>query len=135
VGNPSFVPDVGGSEFWGFLAVCFFSSCNFSKLMGEIWPNPECRLRGLYQVSIQVKMASLACTLVSLVLRAMSLHSKVANKLLAMALSYSLLAATAEFWAELERTQPEATERYFLSLERLAAHWRNGFVARLFSKP
>ena len=48
---------------------------------------------------------------------------------------YSLLLAPCEFWADLERTQPEATERYFLSVERLATYWRRGFIARLLSKP
>ncbi len=48
---------------------------------------------------------------------------------------YSLLLAPSDFWDELERTHPEATERYFLSVERLATYWRRGFLARLLSKP
>ncbi len=48
---------------------------------------------------------------------------------------YSLFVAPADVWSELERTHPEATERYFLGAERLAAFWRKGFVGRLFSKP
>ena len=48
---------------------------------------------------------------------------------------YALFVAPAELWSELERNHPEATERYFLGAERLAAYWRKGFVGRLFSKP
>jgi hypothetical protein len=48
---------------------------------------------------------------------------------------YSLLVAPTELWAELDRAQPEAIERYFLGVERLAAYRKKGFVARLFSKP
>ena len=48
---------------------------------------------------------------------------------------YSLLVASAEFWANLGNAHPEATERYFLSVDRLAAYWSKGFFARLVSKP
>lgn len=48
---------------------------------------------------------------------------------------YSLFVASADLWSELERDHPEATARYFLGAERLAAYWRKGFVGRLFSKP
>ena len=48
---------------------------------------------------------------------------------------YSLFVAPADLWSELERNHPEATKRYFLGAERLAAYWRKGFVGRLFSRP
>lgn len=48
---------------------------------------------------------------------------------------YSLFVAPAELWSELDRAHPEATERYFLSAERLASYWRKGFWGRLLSKP
>jgi hypothetical protein len=48
---------------------------------------------------------------------------------------YSLFVAPADLWAELERSSPDATERYFLGAERLAAYWRKGFFARLLTKP
>lgn len=48
---------------------------------------------------------------------------------------YSLFVAPAKLWAELDRTSPAETERYFLGAERLAKYWRKGFFARLLSKP
>jgi hypothetical protein len=48
---------------------------------------------------------------------------------------YSLFVAPAELWTELERVHPEATERYFLEVARLAAYWKKSLVGRLFSKP
>jgi hypothetical protein len=48
---------------------------------------------------------------------------------------YSLFVAPRAVWSEIERTHPEATERLFLTADRLAAYWRKGYLARLFSKP
>jgi len=48
---------------------------------------------------------------------------------------YAILVAPRATWSEMERTYPEATERLFLTTERLATFWRKGYIARLFSKP
>lgn len=48
---------------------------------------------------------------------------------------YSIYVAPPELWHRLEQDHPVATEKYFLSIERLAAYWRKGYWARLFSKP
>lgn len=49
--------------------------------------------------------------------------------------SYSLYLASTQLWKELEEERPEAVDKYFLSMERLAAYWRKSYWARLFSKP
>jgi len=48
---------------------------------------------------------------------------------------YALFLAPPTVWKSIELSHPQATERYFLSVERLAAYWRKGYFARLFSKP
>jgi hypothetical protein len=48
---------------------------------------------------------------------------------------YSLFVAPASVWQEIERSHASAVQKYFLSAERLAAYWRKGYLARLFSKP
>ena len=71
-------------------AYCTDFSCSFSsKLIGDVWPMPELRRLGLYQVLIHVIMAKRAFVFVFQVRRAMSSHSKLAKKLSAMALSYA----------------------------------------------
>lgn len=49
--------------------------------------------------------------------------------------TYSLYLAPSETWLELEQVSPEAVEKYFLNIERLAAYWGKSYWARLFSKP
>lgn len=48
---------------------------------------------------------------------------------------YALLVAPSAIWSEMESAYPEATERLFLTADRLAAFRRKGFFARLFSRP
>ena len=48
---------------------------------------------------------------------------------------YSLYIADSHTWSSLERAHPEALEQYFLPIPRLAAYWKKGYFARLFSKP
>ena len=48
---------------------------------------------------------------------------------------YSLFVAPASEWKDIERANAAAVQKYFLSGERLAAYWRKGYLARLFSKP
>jgi|GEM_PF-3542859 len=48
---------------------------------------------------------------------------------------YSLFVAPASVWQDIERSHSVAVQKYFLSAERLAAYWRKGYFARLFSKP
>jgi len=48
---------------------------------------------------------------------------------------YSLFVAPATVWQDIERSHAIAVQRCFLSAERLAAYWRKGYLARLFSKP
>jgi hypothetical protein len=49
--------------------------------------------------------------------------------------SYSLYIAETSTWSSLEKDNAEALEKYFLSMPRLAAFWKKGYFARLFSKP
>jgi hypothetical protein len=65
-----------------------FSYSFISKLIGDICPRPECRRRGLYQVSIQVNVAKRSSVFVFQLRRAISSHSKLAKKLSVIALSY-----------------------------------------------
>jgi hypothetical protein len=48
---------------------------------------------------------------------------------------YSIYIADSSTWSSIERTDARAVENYFLCIPRLAAHWKKGFFARLFSKP
>ena len=48
---------------------------------------------------------------------------------------YSIFVAPRSVWSEIQRAQPQAVDRLFLTMERLAAYWRRGYFARLFSKP
>ena len=56
--------------------------------MGDFYPNLLCLRRGLYQPSIQVKMAMRAWAKDFQLRRSMSSHSKPVKKLSAMALLY-----------------------------------------------
>jgi len=47
---------------------------------------------------------------------------------------YSLYLAPTSMWNSIERSHPKEVARYFLSVERLAAYWRKGFLGRVFSK-
>lgn len=49
--------------------------------------------------------------------------------------SYSIFVAPASFWQEIDRTHPEASEHYFLPMERLAAFWSKSYLGRLLSRP
>ena len=49
--------------------------------------------------------------------------------------SHSLYVVTTAVWAEIERSNPQAVDKFFLSAARLAAFWQKGFLSRLFSKP
>ena len=49
--------------------------------------------------------------------------------------AYALYLAPSSLWRSIEASHPEATERYFLSMERLAAFWGKSYFTRLFSKP
>jgi hypothetical protein len=49
--------------------------------------------------------------------------------------SYSLYIAASPTWSSLEQTDAKALENYFLTMPRLAAYWKKGYFARLFSKP
>ena len=49
--------------------------------------------------------------------------------------SYSIFVAPQSVWSELERTNSQATEKLFLSAQRLAAYWSKSYLARMFSKP
>lgn len=48
---------------------------------------------------------------------------------------YAIYVAPGPVWSEIERAYPQATERFFLSAERLAAYWSKGYWRRLFGKP
>jgi len=48
---------------------------------------------------------------------------------------YSLFLAPSAWWQSFATEHPGVLAKYFLSLDRLAAHWKKGFLARLFSKP
>lgn len=48
---------------------------------------------------------------------------------------YSIFVAPMSVWSQLERVHPEATERFFLGAQRLAAYWSKPYLARVFSKP
>jgi hypothetical protein len=49
--------------------------------------------------------------------------------------SYSIFVAPESVWQEIDRSHPKASEKYFLSIERLAAFWSKSYFARMFSKP
>jgi len=49
--------------------------------------------------------------------------------------SYSIYIADSATWAKLEQSDAKALEKYFLSMPRLAAYWKKGYFARLFTNP
>jgi hypothetical protein len=48
---------------------------------------------------------------------------------------YSLFLAPSAWWQSFADKHPRTLAKYFLSVNRLAAYWRKGYLARLFGKP
>ena len=48
---------------------------------------------------------------------------------------HALLVAPSSLWSDIERLHPQATEKLFLSAERLAAYWSKSYLRRMLSKP